>query len=139
MYYSKEKEPWLALILSIIFPGLGQMYYGNKIRGIIILILYSLLFAFGAYSVFSLSGNALMGFILVLLALLLALFSHVDSFFTSRNNNSIKFERIRKSSKDPWLSVLLNYLIPGVGHFYQKKWIIGLIIIFGYILIFFCR
>ena len=62
--------------------------------------------------------------------------SHIDSFFTSRSNNSIKFEIIRKSSKDPWLSVLLNYLIPGVGHFYQKKWIIGLIIIFGYILIF---
>jgi len=137
MDYSKEREPWLALILSIIFPGLGQIYYGNKTRGIFILILYLFLVAFIVYSILSISGNALLGYTLLLIALLLALFSHVDSFFTSRNNNSIKFEIIRKSSKDPWLSVLLNYLIPGVGHFYQKKWIIGLIIIFGYILIFF--
>jgi len=137
MDYSKEREPWLALILSIIFPGLGQIYYGNKIRGIFILILYLFLVAFIVYSILSISGNALLGYTLLLIALLLALFSHIDSFFTSRSNNSIKFERIRKSSKDPWFSVFLNYFIPGMGHFYQNKWIVGIIVLIGYILVFF--
>ena len=121
MYYSKEREPWMDLILSIIFPCLGQIYYGNKIRGIFILILYLFLVAFIVYSILSISGNALLGYTLLLIALLLALLSHIDSFFTSRSNNSIKFERIRKSSKDPWFSVFLNYFIPGMGHFYQNK------------------
>lgn len=139
MDYSKEREPWLALILSIIFPGLGQIYYGNKIRGIFILILYLFLVAVIVYSILSISGNALLGYTLLLIALLLALFSHIDSFFTSRSNNSIKFERIRKSSKDPWFSVLLNSFIPGIGHFYQNKWIVGIIILLRLHIYTFCR
>jgi len=137
MDYSKEREPWLALILSIIFPGLGQIYYGNKVKGIFILILYIFLVAIIVYSILSISGNALLGYTLLLIALLLALFSHIDSFFTSRSNNSIKFEKIRKSSKDTWFSVFLNYIIPGIGHFYQNKWIVGIIVLIGYISVIF--
>ena len=33
-----EKEPWLAVILSMLFPGLGQMYSGYVIRGCLWLI-----------------------------------------------------------------------------------------------------
>jgi signal peptidase I len=27
------KEPWLAVNLSMIFPGIGQIYSGNALRG----------------------------------------------------------------------------------------------------------
>lgn len=32
------KEPWLAVTLSSFFPGIGQMYSGNALRGWIILL-----------------------------------------------------------------------------------------------------
>lgn len=38
-----EKEPILAVILSVIIPGVGQIYCGNLGRGIGILVLLSLL------------------------------------------------------------------------------------------------
>ncbi len=27
------KEPWLAVNLSMVFPGIGQIYSGNALRG----------------------------------------------------------------------------------------------------------
>ena len=38
-----KKEPWLAVILSSIFPGIGQIYSGKKIKGIIIILVLLLL------------------------------------------------------------------------------------------------
>ncbi|MGQ4833791.1 MAG: zinc-ribbon domain-containing protein [Candidatus Asgardarchaeia archaeon] len=41
---SKKKEPILALILSFIIPGLGQMYVGNVKKGIIFLVIAVILY-----------------------------------------------------------------------------------------------
>ncbi|GEM_PF-4770486 len=40
------KEPWLAVNLSRVFPGLGQIYAGKVTRGLIISVSYYLPFAF---------------------------------------------------------------------------------------------
>lgn len=131
---SKGREPWLALLLSIIFPGLGQIYYGRRTLGILIVISYTILCVIGIYLLLSINGNALYGLVIIFIALLLFLYSHVDSFFTSRANNSIKFENLRRSSKDTWFAVFLNYFIPGIGNLYLKKWIAGVLILLGFFL-----
>ena len=41
-----KKEPILALILSFIIPGLGQIYVGNVKKGIIFLIIAVILYIF---------------------------------------------------------------------------------------------
>ncbi|GBD39135.1 MAG: hypothetical protein KatS3mg078_0022 [Deltaproteobacteria bacterium] len=35
---SKKKNPLLALILSVIFPGLGQIYNGQVLKGVVIAV-----------------------------------------------------------------------------------------------------
>jgi signal peptidase I len=42
-YRKDEKEPLLALVLSILIPGLGQIYCGKVGRGIGILLLLGML------------------------------------------------------------------------------------------------
>jgi TM2 domain-containing membrane protein YozV len=36
----RGKEPWLAVNLSMFFPGIGQIYSGNVRRGIVLIISY---------------------------------------------------------------------------------------------------
>ncbi len=38
----KRKEPWLAVILSLILPGVGHLYAGSVGIGLVLLILYGL-------------------------------------------------------------------------------------------------
>ncbi|MEL7225739.1 MAG: hypothetical protein AAGL17_12995 [Cyanobacteria bacterium J06576_12] len=34
--FSPVKEPWLAVLLSTIFPGIGQIYAGRRLRGALV-------------------------------------------------------------------------------------------------------
>lgn len=45
-----QKEPWLAVNLSKIFPGVGQIYAGNILRGIFWIIANIGLLIFIVYS-----------------------------------------------------------------------------------------
>ena len=38
MEKNKTKSPWLALIFSLIIPGLGQVYSGLLLRGAVFLV-----------------------------------------------------------------------------------------------------
>jgi len=42
-YYPERKDPLIAVILSILLPGVGQIYVGRVLRGVLILILLPLL------------------------------------------------------------------------------------------------
>ncbi|MEC0228868.1 sugar ABC transporter permease [Paenibacillus alba] len=33
------KKPWLAVVLSIIYPGIGHLYLGHVRKGVILIIL----------------------------------------------------------------------------------------------------
>ncbi len=108
------KEPWLAVILSSLFPGIGQIYAGHKIKGVI-LIISSLYLLF-----LILTGSP--GVQFGIMFFLLAIFNLFDAHRCAREANHPDFERIRKSEKDPWLAVFLSRFIPGLGHAYLGKW-----------------
>lgn len=38
------KEPWLAVNLSMFFPGIGQIYAGKVLRGVFFIVAQILLF-----------------------------------------------------------------------------------------------
>ncbi|HTG69511.1 MAG TPA: DUF6677 family protein [Candidatus Udaeobacter sp.] len=33
------KKPWLAILLSVIYPGLGHLYLGHVKKGVVLLLL----------------------------------------------------------------------------------------------------
>lgn len=125
------KQPWKAVFLSLLLPGAGQIYGGNKSRGIIFIFVYISLYL-------SLSSGFL-GFLFLedaqtsRLFALIAIASGVGLFIFSiyvlfnayklaKNYNANHHLTIEKDiKKKPWLSVFLSYLVPGIGQFYNKQ------------------
>jgi signal peptidase I len=61
-----NKEPWLAVNLSKILPGLGQIYSGDKRKGYTIIFFYFFLLITGYGLIFSISGSIVLGLISIL-------------------------------------------------------------------------
>lgn len=68
-----------------------------------------------------------------LVASLIWLISIVEAYSSTKRLNSPQFETLRRAGKDPWLAVFLTQFIPGLGHLYLGKWLIGI----GLLLLFF--
>lgn len=130
----RYKEPWFAVNLSSIFVGLGQLYAGKKIKGLLIIVLHFLLIVLKFWMIFY--SNVSITKILLLLIIILGFFiwNLFDAYKSVSKNNDSSFERERKECKDPWLAVFLSH-IPGVGHMYLKKWIWGILFVIITILI----
>jgi signal peptidase I len=99
------KEPWLAVNLSMIFPGIGQIYSGNALRGWIFIISQILLSCLGGWLILSSTGDIRIGLILLLATVLVNIGSLFDAHRCAKKANTVSFEELRKSSKDPRLAV----------------------------------
>jgi len=121
------KEPWLAVNLSMFFPGIGQIYSGRVIRGCILIASQIVLSSLGGWLIFSPTGNIVIGLSCLLAGALVYILSLFDAHQCAKKANSSKFEELRKSSKDPWLAVFLSRIIPGIGHLYINKIWLGIL------------
>lgn len=117
------KEPWIAVVLSTIFPGIGQLYAGKITRGAVFISLSILLTAAAGWLVYSPTGSIRTAIQLFLVSILFSIFNLFDAHRCAHKANSKEFEAQRKSKKDPWLAVFLSDLIPGLGHAYQGLWL----------------
>ncbi len=122
------KEPWLAVNLSRIFPGIGQMYAGKVTRGWLIAIATAICWCVGGWLIISATGNALVGVGLLLLAtFVINIWNLFDAHRCARKANTADFEQLRKQTKDPWLAVFLSQLLPGLGQAYLNKWVVAIL------------
>jgi signal peptidase I len=121
------KEPWLAVILSTIFPGIGQLYSGQTGRGTALSVIGLGTLGLGGWLALSSGGSVLLALQLLIAFLIFSIFNLFDAHRSARKANSAEFERLRKSEKDPWLAVFLSRLIPGLGHAYQGNWLFALV------------
>ena len=115
------KEPWLAVNLSMFWPGIGQIYSGKVLRGCIILVIQILLSCVGAWLVLSSTGDLKIGLICFLASALINIWNFFDAHRCANKVNTLQFEEVRKRRKDPWLAVFLSRIIPGLGHLYINK------------------
>lgn len=118
-----SKEPWLAVTLSTILPGIGQIYAGKTVRGCVFVCLAIALLATSGWGLISATGSLQLGIQAALIFLLLNFFNLFDAHRCARTANNSEFEAYRKSHKDPWLAVFLSNLLPGLGHAYQGLWL----------------
>lgn len=85
----KIRRPWLAIVLSLIVPGLGQLYCGRIVRGLIMAFFFALLGNMIWASVVFLSPLKAGFFCMFLLAyFILWLVPAVDSYIIARHTKS---------------------------------------------------
>ena len=129
----RGKEPWFAVNLSMFFPGIGQIYSGNVRRGIILIISYILLIGIGGWLIFSPTGDIGIGLVLGFASIAVNIWNLFDAHRCARKANNRSFEELRKTSKDPWLAVLLSRILPGMGHIYIGKAWLGILLLIIFI------
>lgn len=118
---SSVKEPWLAVNLSLFFPGIGQLYAGKIIRGYSLIIAQVGLYALSGWLILSQVGNIFIGEILLLATFVLSLWGIVDAYDCAKKANPPNLQKNRTHYKDPWLAVFLSRLVPGAGHLYINR------------------
>lgn len=132
---TNNKEPWLAVNLSKILPGIGQIYAGKTFKGYIILLSYFLLMGIGGWLMLNSTGNVLIGIAVLTIALILTIWNLFDAYYSAKSRNSRDFESTRKQSKDAWLAVFLSGFIPGLGHAYLKQWLYSILFFSAFIVL----
>jgi signal peptidase I len=133
---TSNREPWLAVSLSGILPGIGQIYAQKSIKGYLILFTYLILVVVGFWLLISVAGNAQVGIVFMAVALLIIpIWNLFDAYYSTRRGNSKEFESDRKQSKDVWLAVFLSTFIPGLGHAYLRRWLPAILFFIAFITI----
>ena len=120
------KEPWLAVNLSSLSAGLGQLYAGKRVRGGLLLVIFLTLFITGLYCLLAPSQSTQLGIALLIPAALLQVFNIFDAYRITRKANPSDFESQRVRQKDPWKAFFLSSLLFGLGQIYAGKWLAAL-------------
>lgn len=117
-----NKEPWLAVLLSAIIPGLGHWYANCKLRGVIALVISGLaivlflgLILIPTVSIWWLATG-------LALCVLPRFVIMADAWRCIQQQNTSDFEAERKKNKDPWLGMCLSALFWPFGLIYLKNW-----------------
>ncbi|WP_456372824.1 hypothetical protein [Methanocaldococcus sp.] len=82
-YEQKKKSVGIAVLLSFVIPGAGQMYLGKVGKGIILLIATGILIAFGL-----LLSLLVIGIPLLLLGLIIWIYSIYDAYKSAKDYNA---------------------------------------------------
>ena len=53
----------------------------------------------------------------------------------TKKHNTENFEKNRTLGKDPWLAVFLTLILPGLGHIYLRKRIVGILLLLSFLAI----
>jgi signal peptidase I len=123
------KEPWLAVVLSFFWAGIGQIYSGRILSGCILILTETTLFCLSIWSLLIPKCDLLITAGLYLAIVVVRIWNLFDAHKCARKTNPPDFETERKQNKDPWLAFFLSDLIPGLGQLYLKKWLWGIIFI----------
>jgi hypothetical protein len=107
---NKRRSPLVAMLLSMVFPGLGHLYIGLRRHAAWLIGTELLALAGTAYSSGVIHGQ----FILMLPTL--TCFAIMDSYYSAREWNAGATSLL--AGANPRIAALLNFLTKGFGYFY---------------------
>ncbi len=138
-HIAQWKDPWLAVLLSKVFPGAGQVYGGEKARGVffisLTIVLYSaMVLGALAFLISENAQNARTYAVIVPTAMLvmfaLSIYVLFDAYkVTKRRNPDTPQTAAVAGYRKAWLAAFLSSIIPGVGQFYNRNVIKGVVLL----------
>jgi len=131
-----NKEPWLALILSLLYPGIGHIYASRLGRGVSLFACTIFLYMAGFWSLISTNCSVIISWLISVVIFILTILACVDALNITRSSNSASFESTRKSNKDTWLAVFLSIVLPCLGYAYLRRWLYFILFGLGFFLFF---
>ncbi|MEM8542659.1 MAG: signal peptidase I [Cyanobacteria bacterium P01_H01_bin.119] len=111
-------DPWVAVNLSLIFPGLGQGYAGSLLKGIGFGVAAAGLLIYSGWSLFAAGGNTFRGLIAIAVLALVYGANLVDAYRSLINHPN-------QSKNTRWYGLFLSQILPGLGHFYHQQALVG--------------
>ncbi|MDJ0729148.1 MAG: signal peptidase I [Crocosphaera sp.] len=124
------KDPWLAVNLSMFFPGMGQFYAGNYLQGVLFLNGQILWLVLTVWHIFASQGNTVTGFICLGMTIIFYLSNLIEAYFSVyKAINDPNLEKIPRHHKNLWFAIFISRILPGLGHLYLQKPIIGLLLL----------
>lgn len=127
------RSPLVAFLLSLVFPGAGQIYCSKASRGLWTSAIFLPALALTIYLTLQLGSpeGKEEGFfwgILLRITLFLYVFAFLDAFFTAREMTAGTDAFIAES---PRIAAILNLLTRGFGYFYLGQRRLGFVVFFG--------
>ena len=113
-----NKEPWLAVNLSLFFPGIGQLYAGKFYKGSSLLLVQIGLIIISFWSIFSPRGNTVDALFSLCILVVVYIFNLFDAYYCLTSNQKPKST---KNEKSPWYAFFLSRIFPGLGQLYLQK------------------
>jgi signal peptidase I len=131
----RDREPWLAASLSWLLPGVGHLYRRLYGPAILFIVLASSLYVSCVICYVSARIPLEVVWLLKLCVRVgVPTWASIAAFHAVRSRNTAAFEEDRAKGKDAWLAVFLSLLVPGLGHFYLKKRLSGVLFVSGFLL-----
>ncbi len=113
----KKRNPFVASLLSIIFPGLGQIYNGQLTKGVIFFVV-GLVISIASIWL----GLYFYGFIVIIIFILLLLvFAAADSFITARKLKKIELNKFNQWYIYLIIFIVINIIDLGPDSFFYPK------------------
>ena len=105
---NKPRKPWLAALLTFFTIGIGHVYCGRALRGIILFLVG--VFIFGAFLSFSLLFPPVSPILGIVISLLFGIYCVIDSYKIAKESNS----QYTLKNYNRWYVYLLCWLIGSV-------------------------
>jgi len=118
-------NPWIAVNLSAIWPGFGQVYYGAVLKGTGFVLMTPLLMGYIGWSLVSAEGNTLAGLMTVAILAVVHVINLLDAYNTVRPLPRGTFSTIYQPVRNRWYGLFLSQILPGFGHLYLRQTIAG--------------
>jgi signal peptidase I len=124
-----EREPWLAVNLSLLLPGIGHFYAGRpRIAWMLILVMLATL-AIAIYCLLAPNGSVGFSAFMIMEGIFLPILVLIAAHRAVARRNSLEFEAHRKQAKDGWLAFFLSRIFPGLGHLYLGRIGMGILLL----------
>ncbi|MEL6247670.1 MAG: signal peptidase I [Cyanobacteria bacterium J06648_16] len=126
---SQRGSPWLAVNLSLVWPGLGQLCSRQIGFGLLLAILFLGLLWRGSWEIWAPPGQTMAGLTYLAVAggvyLIAPWLAHRQARLRRPSSGLSRQSPSTASRKDAWYGFFLEQVLPGMGHLYIGQTLLG--------------